>query len=61
MRDAPDIRMTEETGYPTQVRFYCCPVCGDECEKVFIDAWGNICGCENCVEEKDAEEALEDE
>ena len=61
MRDAPDIRMTEETGYPTQVRILCCPVCGEECEKSFIDFWGNICGCENCVEEKDAEEALEDE
>lgn len=58
MRDAPDIRRTEETGYPTEAKWPVCPVCGEECEKIFKDAWGNILGCDNCVEELDAWEVL---
>ena len=32
-----------------------CPVCGEECEKIYMeDFTGIIHGCENCVSEKDA-------
>ena len=57
--DAPDIRMTEATGYPRIVKRPCCPVCGDECEKLYKDCSGEIFGCENCVEEVDAWEEQE--
>ena len=50
MRDAPDIRMTEETGYPTKARWPRCPVCGDTAETIYKDIWGDIVGCDNCVE-----------
>lgn len=60
MLDDPIIRDLERNGVPYRKTLYC-PVCGAECEKVFVDAWGNILGCDNCVEEKDAEEVLEDE
>lgn len=35
-----------------------CPICGAECEKIFKDKDGEIFGCEECVEECDAWEAL---
>lgn len=54
MRDAPDIRMTEETGYPTQVRFPRCPVCCEECETLYKDQYGEVFGCNNCIETVDA-------
>ena len=53
MRDAPDIRMTEETGYPVKVSWPRCPICGDECETVYKVA-GHVVGCDNCVEEQSA-------
>ena len=56
MRDAPDIRTTE--GYPTQVRFPRCPVCGDECETLYKDQYGEVFGCNNCVETVDAWEDM---
>ena len=60
MRDAPDIRMTEETGYPTQARWPRCPVCGEECETLYKDQYGEVFGCDQCVETVNAWEA-EDE
>jgi hypothetical protein len=60
MRDAPDIRMAEETGYPTQSRWPRCPVCGDTCETLYKDQYGEVFGCDQCVETVDAWEA-EDE
>lgn len=38
-----------------------CPVCSEECESIYKDRWGNICGCENCVDRHDAWEVLNDE
>ena len=52
MIDAPDIRMTEETGYPSGRYFKWprCPVCGDEAETIYKDRWGDVVGCDNCIE-----------
>lgn len=60
MKDDPIIRDLERNGVPYR-KTPVCPVCGEECEKIYKDVWGNILGCDNCVEEMDAEEALEDE
>lgn len=35
-----------------------CPICGEECETIYTDAAGDICGCENCVTSRDAWEWL---
>lgn len=32
----------------------CCPWCGEECEQLYRDRYGDIAGCENCVEILDA-------
>jgi hypothetical protein len=61
MNDAPDIRRTEATGYPRRVSWPRCPVCGEECEKIYKDAYGAVFGCENCVEAVDAWEWSEEE
>ena len=31
-----------------------CPICGEECEEIFFDKAGDVCGCENCVTSRDA-------
>ena len=33
---------------------YCCPVCGWECDTIYLDINGNPIGCDNCVEAIDA-------
>lgn len=58
LADAPDIRMTETTGYPVEVRWPRCPICGQECETIYQNAQGETVGCDNCVEALDAWEAL---
>ena len=51
--DAPDIQATERTGYPTDVKWPRCPVCGQECETVYkVD--GYVVACDQCVEEQSA-------
>lgn len=55
MRDAPYIRMTERTGYPHEVRWPRCPVCGEECETVYLKD-GEPVGCDECLETMDAYE-----
>lgn len=52
--DAPDIRMTEGTGYPTPVSWPHCPICDEECETIYINSDGEAVGCEACIETRDA-------
>lgn len=59
IKDAPDIRMTEETGYPTDVRWPVCPVCGENCRWIYKKD-GEVIGCDECVEECDAWEELDE-
>ena len=41
---------------------YYCPICGKEVyETVFVDNYGDVIGCENCVETKEPYEVLENE
>ena len=32
----------------------CCPLCGEECETIFFDRFGDLVGCDNCITTKDA-------
>ena len=38
-----------------------CPICGEECEDIYFDKAGDICGCDRCLTRKDAWEWLEEE
>lgn len=51
--DHPVIRNMERTGYPDgkEPEAYFCPVCGEECEKLFKHkSTSEIAGCDNCIE-----------
>lgn len=51
--DAPWIRDTELNGYP-EMEPVCCPVCGEECDTLFTDKYGDVVGCEECMGRLDA-------
>ena len=45
---------------PPDVIYPRCPVCGDECEKVYrLEKTAEIIGCDNCVLEYDANDIPE--
>ena len=54
--DDPIIRCMERTGMPPweqkDSRYYC-PMCGSECETVYIDEDDQIIGCDCCIRAKD--------
>ena len=35
-----------------------CPVCGKECDTVYLDLDGEVAGCDRCITLKDAYEYL---
>ena len=37
-----------------------CPVCGQECEIVYRNRYGEIIGCDDCIDAVDAWEVLDD-
>ena len=37
-----------------------CPVCGEECESIFLDQLNNIVGCDCCLLELNAYEWLQE-
>lgn len=50
MRDHPDIERTERTGYPDEPKKWPhCPICGEECDTVYLFQGSDIVGCENCM------------
>lgn len=51
--DAPWIREAEMNGvdYEPQPK---CPVCGEECETIYLDREGDPCGCEWCTSKVDS-------
>jgi hypothetical protein len=53
--DAPWIRKAETEGYPfDEPPPVECPICGWECETIYIDRSGTVCGCERCMETRDS-------
>ena len=38
-----------------------CPVCGEECDTVYVDLYDDVIGCDQCIEMHDAYEFLYDE
>lgn len=37
-----------------------CPICEEECEELYFDNNGDICGCDNCITVKNAYEYEEE-
>ena len=58
--DAPWIREAEMYGPPSPDPVYC-PECGEECETIYRDRYGNIFGCDKCIETQDAGDWQEEE
>ena len=58
--DAPYIREAEMNGMPSPEPVFC-PVCGKECEMIYRDRNGGVCGCEKCIEEQESWEWKEEE
>lgn len=53
--DAPDIRRTERFGAPDADCFEPrCPVCGAECEWIYVYRDGDAAGCDRCLSRRDA-------
>ena len=38
-----------------------CPVCGEECDTVYVDLYDDIVGCDRCMNMEDAYEYLYEE
>ena len=58
--DAPWIREAEMYGYP-EPKPVKCPVCGEECETIYMDFDRNVFGCDECILKKDAWDWMADE
>ena len=59
LQDAPWIRDAELNGMPSADPVFC-PVCGEECETLYLAGGTDPVGCENCIEERDAYEWTEE-
>ena len=51
LRDYPD---------PPNYEVPHCPVCGQECETLYRDRYGEVIGCNDCIDAVDAWEVLDD-
>lgn len=59
MRDVPERSIEPPVEWEREPQ---CPVCRNVCEHVFIDRYGDICGCDVCgnwVDAIDVEECYE--
>lgn len=52
--DAPYIREAENDGIEGPDIVPECPICGEECEMIYLDRDGNEVGCEHCIQSTDA-------
>ena len=59
--DAPWIRDAENNGWGPSDPDPVCPVCGEECETIYADMYGNVFACDQCLIEQDAWQWQEDQ
>ena len=52
--DAPEIRKMERWGTAAPEAQPRCPVCGAECNWLYVDGDGQTVGCESCLTRRDA-------
>ena len=58
--DAPWIREAENDGMPPYEDGPVCPCCGEECETVYGNQYGDVFACNRCLMEQDAWEWMEE-
>ena len=60
MLEHPMIRNCEETGYPDRRRDEepTCPICGERCDTIYKDQYGEVVGCDECIKAVAAWEAM---
>ena len=58
--DASYIREAEMYGMPPYETVKC-PRCGEECETIYADQYGNVFACDKCLMSQDAWEWAEEE
>lgn len=58
--DAPWIREAERYGMPPYETIEC-PCCGEECETIYADQYGNVFACDRCLISQEAWEWAEEE
>ena len=60
--DHPAIRYAHETGYPdaSYLDVPRCPVCGENADILYRNAYHDVVGCGECVYTSDAWETMED-
>ncbi len=56
--DAPWVRQAERDGMPPydEEEEVNCPICGKECESIYLDKDNEPFGCDECVKKMDAYE-----
>lgn len=61
VNDHPVVRNMMTAGTPDgrEERYPICPVCGKECDTIYEDWNGFICGCDECMKTRDAWEVEE--
>ena len=61
--DHPAIAACERTGYPPgrEPKDYVCPVCGAECETIYLTSGREPVGCDVCLESQDIYDYYEEE
>lgn len=53
--DHPEIENAIRTGYPHgEPNYPHCPVCGSECDEIYLDVDNEICGCDECIRTRSA-------
>ena len=58
--DAPYIREAETVGMPSPKQVEC-PECGNTCETIYRNRFGEVIGCDHCIEHQDACDWWEEE
>ena len=55
MLEHPEITKALRTGYPHgEPKWPICPVCGKECETIYMDRDGEIFACDECLQTENA-------
>ena len=39
------------TELPPERDPFFCPICGEDCDELYLDNYGEIVGCDNCIRE----------
>lgn len=56
----PDITAAQLYGYPKKpLDMPECPICGKQCDEIYLNIYGEVVGCDVCIKVKDSFEWME--